>query len=239
MILIVSKNNLGYGSSSIDVDKIVQAAKKDNAEVFQCTESWKVPDHFKGTAGTVYNPAFGVVFCEYISRTLIWSIYQNSLDWVPKLPSFFLKRSVDYLGEARAYNYYFPNKKDKFIQSADGERFSPHIIKSGSRSSTYSLNVWSPIIASDVVDFCSEYVCLVHNKKVEDFAFMRGFEQESPVPFVNRLLDTVKSAPSFTIRVGEIKNRGWAVINTKPIWASPVYGMDTGKFWQALKASCK
>lgn len=221
-----------------DASRLAKLAKKEGYDIHKCENSWMVPATFQGVGGIVYC-ADSTTFCTFVSNFMNWNIYQNSPEWVSKLPTCFLKRKVELIEKIRDLEAQFPRQKDKFIQCLDADVFTPVKVMAGTKPN-FGFSHYQAMI-SDYVNFDVEYVFLIKDGWVNDFALDKGREidNDDPVEFVEKLLDTVKTAPSFVLRVGYIKSRGWAVISSKPIWASPIYGLDTSKFWDALKLSCK
>ena len=48
-----------------------------------------------------------------------------------------------------------------------------------------------------------------------------------------------ESPPAYVLDVGYIESRGWAVIETNPVWASGIYGCDPTAVLSLLRRSCR
>lgn len=224
--------------SDICTQKIIEAAKQEGCELYKCQTSWDVPEKYHNYNGVIYNSNYGPVFCDFVANKMKWQLLQNSPTWVAKLPSQFRKRQIDFVANIKDLDKYFPIEKNKFIQSPEKDIFESQLVKAGQKPGQSYYYTTTAVIISDEVEFTSEYVLLVVDKQVQDSSFVKGYAKDDPIPFVEKLVDTVRTAPSFTIRVGEIKNRGWGVISTHPIWSSKLYGLNPTKFFKAIKYSC-
>ena len=65
-------------------------------------------------------------------------------------------------------------------------------------------------------------------------------EIEAAIDFIQLILEdeSVSMPPAFVLDVGEIKGRGWAVVEANPAWAAGIYGCDPIEILPVLQRSC-
>lgn len=183
------------------------------------------------------------------------ALIEPTFDLLARLPIELTHRHIDYmtLGAAKKL------KTKSFIKPADctNKSFEPAVCENG----TY-LRVSSKVpdntnvLVSEPAMFDIEYRTIVFNRKLVTLSPYIRFgrlarnednqwntsdhELESVHDIVGRLLDNqaIDLPPAFTLDVGLIENRGWAVIEFNPVWCSGFLGCDLTKLIDPLDAVC-
>jgi len=249
MILFISPK---YGTRSDSV-KLIEAARKRNIRTETLLNNWR------GVNKAIYSDDEDTAlygehpFCEFIAQEMQWNLYQNSLDWITKLPLTFIKRPIKYwtleeVIEAENSGRCILGKR--VLEPADEPCFMKGIHQTGFPK----VPLDTPILVSLDQEWIAKFRFVVVNKKIVTSCCYQihnvvntptiwgtncEFDGMTPDRFMHTLLDTVNTAPGCVIDVGYLKNAGWAVLGTKPVWASELYGCDPKFFLDALFASCQ
>lgn len=248
MILFISPK---YGAKADSV-RLIEAARKRNIRTETLLNSWNTANKevLPGEEVAVYGEH---AFCEFIAQEMRWNLYQNSLDWIAQLPLTFTKRTIRYLTLEQVIateNSVRNILGQKVLEPADDPCFMKGIHETRfpkvpqdtpilvSMDHEWTMKYRYVIIDRKIATSCCYRVQGIYNEPAiwESRAVMDGITPES---FVHTLLDNVNVAPSCVIDIGYLKNAGWAVSGTKPIWMAELYGCSPSRFLDALFASCK
>jgi hypothetical protein len=200
--------------------------------------TWRVPDEVKETwhANTglaIYGePLFCAGVAERFDRVLI----EPPFDWLTRVPSDFLKRSVQFLTlkDARI----LPGRS--FIKPADEKCFPAKVYGSALdfQDQTRLLPNSTPVLMSEPVVFESEFRNFVMASTVrtsacysrlDDGKCVQWISKEAEMKSMQRFMADVLSHRQIesdlpvVIDVGWIRDRGWAVIEANPLFGSGIY----------------
>lgn len=233
-----------------DSNQLWQAALRANWSTARL-QSHRVPEWLKSEAKIVLygEGLFVAVVAEQLGITLL----SSPPEWLPQLPTAYLLRQVTLitLGEARSVN------KPTFIKPAADKAFDARIYQTGSElpSSEY-LDDATAVLVSEPVEWDVEFRFFIADRKIltyspysragnlivnEDDEWLASADEiENAIHFVEQLLQdmTIAIPPALVLDVGKIVNRGWAVVETNPAWASGIYGCDPDKVLEVLAKSC-
>lgn len=248
MILYISPR---YGSKS-DAVSLIQAARKRDIETQTLLASWNKPENIfsPNKIMAVYGEH---AFCEFIAEQMDLNLYQNSLDWVARLPHAYVKRLVHYMTLDEIIDTESQRQsilEKKILEPADDPCFQKAIYTD--RFPRVPSD--TPILVHGQHDWKTKYRFVIINGKIATYCcyqLMQVFNQPSiwgmeftanettAVGFMHSLLNHSKTAISCIIDVGFITGVGWAVVKTEPVWAADIYGCDPSKFLDALFACCE
>jgi hypothetical protein len=114
----------------------------------------------------------------------------------------------------------------------------------------------TPVLIAEPVTWQVEYRCFLLEGKVTDCTpYVRWgrwikaidgrwqaprVEVEQVAAFCKTMAadETVQLPPAFTMDVGLIEGRGWAVVEANPVWSSGLYGCDAAKVLPVLQRAC-
>jgi hypothetical protein len=190
------------------------------------------------------------LFCQVIANQMNWKLKMNPFDWLSKVPYKYLHRQVDFMSIKDATNL----DKCKFIKPADDKCFDVGIHEAGTFTYNESLPDDTPVLVSDVVQFLSEFRCFVNEKGIVQAQCCYSFKKElnnpknhysiepefgygSATDFVNKLLLDHPVITGSVIDVGILEGKGYAVIESNPVWASGIYGCDVNGVLNAMVGS--
>ncbi len=182
-------------------------------------------------------------------------LIEPSFDLLARLPFELTKRHIDYttLGAAKKL------KTKSFVKPADctNKSFEAAVCENGTYLRVSSkIPEHTNVLVSEPALFDIEYRTIVLNRKVATLSpYIRlgrlardadnqwkttDDELESVHGIVGQLLDNhaIDLPPAFTLDVGLIENRGWAVIEFNPVWCSGFLGCDLTKIIDPLNAAC-
>lgn len=241
------------GTSHNEIIALQMAAREYGWQVISAPTSWRLDNELTST------PQLGIpygsqTFCEVISQQMGWKLHQNSFDWLAKIPKEYLKRQVDFMSLKEAKKI----EVRKFIKPADDKCFDAKIYEPGEFKPHELISDDYPVLVSDVVKWDIEYRCFIGNNETNHNVFtwsnylfygqindphfhkMIPGDLEHIEDFMKKVLrDSFKRnmiGPS-VIDVGVIPRKGWAVIETNPIWASGIYGCDPMQVIMAMNNS--
>jgi hypothetical protein len=248
MILFISPK---YGSRSDSV-RLIEAARRSGIKTETLLNSWENVSKTisRGEDAALYGEH---AFCEFIAQEMQWNLYQNSLDWVAKLPLTFIKRSIKCVTLEEVIEMENSGRcilDKRVLEPADDPCFQKGIHQT--RFPRVPLD--TPILVSLDQEWTTKFRFVVVNNKIVTSCCYRmcgiyniptiwkthcELDGMTPERFMHTLLDTVNVAPGCVIDVGYLKNAGWAVSGTKPIWAAELYGCEPRPFLDALFAACQ
>jgi hypothetical protein len=114
----------------------------------------------------------------------------------------------------------------------------------------------TPVLIAEPVTWEIEFRCFVLERQVQTLNAYARFgqltrtdgdewiafpeEQTTALDFCNQFLsdESVKVPPGLVLDIGVIAERGWAVLEANPAWASGIYGCDPAKILPILTATC-
>ncbi len=230
-----------------ETNRLIMAANRRNIKVHKCFNSWKETDTSLDVYG-VGAPYGEQAFCEFIAQEMRWNLYQNSLDWLSKLPHTFVKRSIRYLtmdkvkdverlkGSILDKRFLTPADEQSFTPGIWSDRFPP--VGDDTPVNVSTVDQWAVkfrfvIMNGKPVSECCYYAYGTYNT-LSIWHTEVNFNGTTARDFLNSLLDQTNSAACI-IDIGYLQNaQGWAVIGTQPIWTAELYGCDEDKFLEAL-----
>jgi hypothetical protein len=190
-----------------------------------------------------------------LGNSLHLALIEPSFDHLIYLPAHYTKRQIEYATLAKAFHKAAP----VFVKPADGcnKRFKARVWESGALlQHANELAPQTAVIISEPVRWLVEYRLIVLERQVVTFAaYMRGGVRAQVVqeawPQDEReaaailsgceefLADpSVSLPPAFTLDVGLIENRGWAVVEFNSVWCSRFFGCDRSRLLPVLERAC-
>lgn len=249
--MIVSKNTLilssRYTSDTIALNKTAH----ENGWQVERTQNWRISEHFEITENlAVYGESlFGAVISSQIDILLI----EPPFNWLAKLPEKYKLRKVDFvnLDEAKSY------EKKAFIKPADDKCFPAKVYESGADLREFtSLQENTPVLISEPVKWNAEFRFFIADGKIKTFSpYSRNGEliqnengewiatekeTQNAYELCQSILDNESEMipPAVVIDVGEIDDRGWAVVEANTCWASGIYGCEPSKVLEVIDKAC-
>jgi len=245
MILLISPR---YGTRA-DTVKLIEAARVRGIKTQTLLNNWNIDTLAPNEQCAVYGEQ---AFCEFVAQELRLNFYQNSLDWIARLPHAFVKRSIRYMRMREAIEIEENNHTilgRRLLEPADDIMdfdagfytknfpFVPH----NTNILVHSYHEWVAkfrfvVVNGKPVASCCYRLCDTFNlPAIWQVQYdTGGIDAKS---FLDTLLDHVNCAPSCVIDVGYIKQTGWAVVSTLPIWSAELYGCSPNNFLDALFAA--
>lgn len=231
-----------------DSNRLWQAAVAEGWYV-ERLQNHRAPDHLQAEEVVLYGEA---LFTRIIADQLGLNLHETPHDWLTTLPFAYRQRDIRLmtLRDARQLH------ERAFIKPATDKSFDARVCASGADlpSADY-FDDDTPTLVSDPVAWQIEYRCFVANRELETLApYSRGGQalkdenenwlttapdDAGAVEFVNQLLadQVVSLPPGLVLDAGIIADRGWAVVEANPAWASGIYGNDPAKVLHVLQAS--
>lgn len=183
-----------------------------------------------------------VIYVESLFASTIAGMISRRLpdlpeDWLVQLPQKLRHREVKLTTLKEARNLDGPI----FVKPPNDKSFAAQVYDSGG-SLPLEFDNDMPVLVADPVKWLSEYRCFCLNGKVETLSpYFRsgtlakqtnyeatGSELEEAKQFAERVLASMqKFTPrAVVIDVGQIVDRGWAVVEANAAWGSGIYGCD-------------
>ena len=234
---------------SEDTRILWRAAMREGWQVHR-VHNWRVPDVSTNDL-TIYGEP---LLTRHIARQLRLHLEEPPLDWLPQLPSDLRKRDVRLttLGEARQ------NGERAFVKPADEKGFDATVSDSGAKLPGPDLYPdHLPVLIQEVVHWQTEFRCFVLGTKVLTAApyWLHGKPAQDPdgqwLSDVPELLEAIAFAEqvlsdsgllhpnAFVLDVGQIADRGWAVIEANAATSSGLYGCDPSEALKVIRASVR
>jgi ATP-grasp domain-containing protein len=213
-------------------------------------QSHRPPDRLRGADLAIYGEA---LFTNIVANELGIALLEPTFDWVTRLPEVYRQREIKFttLKEARTIT------KPTFIKPAYDKSFDAQVYEPGFNQPVFAhLPDDLPVLVAEPVSWEAEFRCFVLEREVQTISIYsrRGelaegeddtwsaseAEIEGVIRFSARLLQdaVVDMPPAFVMDIGQITNRGWAVVEANPAWASGIYGCDPAKILAVLKCAC-
>lgn len=158
-------------------------------------------------------------------------------DWLVKLPMQFRHREVTLttLREARTLN------RPTFVKPPNDKSFAAQVYESG-KSLSLEFDDGMYVLVADPVMWLSEYRCFCFDGKVVTLSpYLRSgtfakhtnyaatdSELKDASKFTERVLAAAQkfTPKAVVIDVGQIADKGWAVVEANAAWGSGIYGCD-------------
>jgi hypothetical protein len=194
------------------------------------------------------------VFARVVAQVLGVGLLQPPLDWLAQLPFAFVQRRIRYvtLHEARS------QQDLNFIKPAGEKAFPAKIYASGAElPNESSLSDTTPVLIIEPVIWELEYRCFVLDREPTTVSIYKrggrlardkdGFwnassgELGQAWDYARNVLSrpNIDVPPAFVLDIGIMKNKGWGIIETNPVWASGIYGCEPSKILPVLQRSCR
>lgn len=190
---------------------------------------------------------------EKFNRTLLGC----GADWLVGLPEEFLRREVRKMTLAEALR----SSNGKFVKGAISKALLGKIYSTLElRQAAVKLSPDFVVYVAEPVVWTVEYRCFVAEQNIVTISPYRRLgeiweeTEQNPSPslsapeaelreardFANSFLKcpAVKCPPAFVLDIGQIENRGWAVLEANECWASGIYDSDPAKILSVLKQAC-
>lgn len=240
-ILLLSPANI------TDSTKLWRAAIAANWSV-ERLHGWKVPEWLAERDVVVYGEGW---FANLVAESLDLALLQTPFRWLADLPAEILKRDVCFatLGEARHLT------KPAFIKPAEGKWFEADVYESGAALNLEeNLPDSAPVLIAEPIAWELEFRCFVLEGEVltlspyfrfgelvkndDDEWLAEPDEIAEAKAFCEQFLQKIDVPPAVVLDVGIIQNKGWAVVEANPAWASGIYGCDPAKVLAVLRRAC-
>lgn len=199
---------------------------------------WHVPDTLAGRNVAIYGESF---FVGFVAESLGRRLVSPPLDWLTQVPREYLLRDVGFMTLAEARH----QLGARFWKPADDKLFPAKVYESANELPALGeLPDETPVLWSDPVHWTLEYRCFVSDRQVRTLSpYWRNGElaraADASWPASPEELDEALSygakclsdprfptPQAFVLDIGRIEDRGWAVIEANPAWASGLYGCD-------------
>lgn len=192
-------------------------------------------------------------FCEFVAQEFNHNIVQNSLDWITKIDKFFLKRNVSYMTIDEASKIEKEHGgilNNKVLEPADDQCFNTGMyngafpkVPGKTPILVHPEEIWDAkfrfiIIDGKIATKCCYRLSNIFNTPTIWQTEFIGDKITSEA-FVKTLISHYNTAHSCIIDVGFIKDRGWCVCGTYPIWSSDPYGCNSEVFLSGLIEACR
>lgn len=213
-------------------------------------QTHRPPEHLRDKQPVIYGEG---IFANIVADELRLALLEPPFDFLSHLPEHYLLRDIRFsnLKDARKLNV------PQFIKPAYDKSFEARVYDSGeSLLSPDILPDELPVLVAEPVSWEIEFRCFILERQVAtQSVYLIGGElardetgmwlntideQNGALQFVNTLLidSIVRMPPAFVLDVGYVKDRGWAVIEANPAWASGIYGCDPQAVLGVLERTC-
>lgn len=209
-------------------------------------QNYRVPEYLPRTDIALYGET---LFVSIVAEALNHRLLDCPENWLAQLPEKYLQRDIQYMTLYEARQQQFP----LFVKPASGKTFEAQVYHSadGLPDAAFQGDVMGVYIAEPVT-WDIEYRCFIHNRKAVTVSPYRGAtvdnetwssepdESKSMMAFCQQFLnDTTIDMPEvYVLDVGRITGRGWAVVESNPVWASGLYGCDAQVVLPLLTVAC-
>lgn len=210
--------------------------------------SHHAPDYLRGESLVLYGEG---LFIRIIADQLGLAMLETPADWLPKLPAEYLRREVTLTTLREVSRDRFP----KFVKPAVDKTFEATVYFSDDDlPASPDFDETTPVLVADPVEWGIEVRCFVLEGQVQTASAYRMAGQSlaeadwvvppSDLPaaldFANAVLSDARGQypPAFVLDVGMIIGKGWAVVESNPVWASGLYGADPEQVLRVLDKSC-
>lgn len=213
--------------------------------------NWRAPQHLHGREVALYGEP---LFAEVIAARLSLALIEAPFDWLVHLSMCYRQRQIALatLGNARTLS------QPTFVKPADGRKsFVGRVYRSGADlPPAEMLPNTTQVFLADPVTWEIEFRCFVLERQIMTMSpYLRegalvetaeGRWEASPAEyeqarvFLEMLLadQEISLPPALVIDVGNIREKGWAVIEANAVWGAGIYGCDPTKVLPVLARSC-
>ena len=209
-------------------------------------QNYRVPAHLSGADVALYGEAlFTTIIAEQLDITLL----DCPEGWLAEVPEAYLLREVRYTTLQDARSAVFPC----FVKPATGKSFEAQVYQSAEAlPSADHQDDKAGVYIAEPVQWSVEFRCFVHQRQIMTMSPYKGeavdettwtTSPETTADALNFceqfLADTTIALPeAIVLDVGYLVGRGWAVLETNPVWAAGIYGCESVKVLPLLQAAC-
>lgn len=233
-----------------DTTALNQAAI-DKSWKIERTKNWRISENFKIAENfAVYGEGlFGAVICQQIGISLV----EPTFDWLANLPNKYKLREVEFVSLKDAKKI----KKRSFVKPADDKCFPAKVYENGAELKEFSsLQENTPVLISEPVKWNSEFRFFIADGEIKTFSpYSRNGaliqnengqwlatieENQKAFELCQSLIENEPDLipPAVVIDIGEIENKGWAVVEANSCWASGIYGCNPLKVLEVIDKAC-
>ena len=208
----------------------------------------KIPDWFEPPDSKIaffYTAPHAFDIARQLGRTLVGC----NPSWTVDLPHEFLQRELKQTTLREALQITQP----RFVKHSVSKAFPAAVYDAEKLAAeTKTIHPNSVVHVGEPVEWEHEFRCFVSNRKVDaispyvyDGEIVANYESfpkldESEIDQVREYAETVLNHPvvktpsAFTLDVGVIRSRGWAVVECNECWASGIYACDPAAVLKTL-----
>lgn len=213
-------------------------------------QSHHPPDYLQEQDVILYGEA---LFANIVAERLSLALLEPPFRWLADLPHRYLNRKVLYTTLADARKLAEPT----FVKPAYDKSFASTVYPSGEQlPSSEILPDEMPVLIAEPVIWEVEFRCFILNRQIMTLSvYVRNgelaqneegewvasqIEMDQAQEFTSSVLtDThISVAPAFALDVGKITDKGWAIVEANPAWASGIYGCDPARILPVLRRAC-
>lgn len=190
-----------------------------------------------------------------LGKTLEMALLEPPLDWLAELPARYLGRQIQRATVEQARSIQRP----VFVKTLDPARkwFDAGVFPGGwALPCGRGFPESTAVLVAEPVRWLVEYRCFVLENRIACFSpyarqgrWMRKGDARWVIPTeenrqLHRLGESLlgslrgKTPPAWTLDVGCIEGKGWAVIEANPVWSSGIYQCDPTAILPVLRRAC-
>lgn len=212
----------------------------------------RVPEQLHGTEFGLYaqtDVALGV------ARRHDLALIEPSFDILARFPERHVCRQMRFMPLTQAKTI----REPVFVKPADCTHkcFDAAVYESGWHIlCADDLDPMTPVLVSEPVEWAVEYRAIVLERRVVTFSpYIRGgwracdtegnwpypaAEGAEAIAFCESIMadQTIDLPPVFTLDIGMIEGRGWAIVELNPVWCSGLLGCDLSRMLLPLLRAC-
>jgi len=205
---------------------------------------YRVPEHITSNEAKIYGEN---LFAEIVAQQLDIALIGTPPSWLAELPFHFLQREVTFKQLKDCRNFTTP----RFIKPASGKLFDAKVYQSAEDlPSNDSQDDETPVLISKPVEWITEFRCFIADRTLQTLSIYNrngeldfettNDELQAANSYCQSILDdhSIHLPPSIVIDIGQIKDRGWAIVEANPTFASGIYEADTSKVLYSIEKSC-
>jgi hypothetical protein len=231
--------------------RILKSAAERAGWVVEQLSSWRAPHHLYGQDIALYGEP---LFAEVIASRLSLALIEAPNDWLVHLPMHYRKRHIEVATLARARTMSQPT----FVKPADGRKsIEAKVYQSGTELPSVDLFPdTTQVFLVEPVIWEIEFRCFIREREIMTMSpYLRegelvetaegtweasSMEYEQARSFVEKLLadQQVSLPPALVIDVGNIRGKGWAVIEANAAWGAGIYGCNPAGILPVLARAC-
>jgi hypothetical protein len=228
---------------STDSNLINQATYSGDLKSIRCLK-WNVPFNERKNIVGVYGEDF---FTTHVANQCGFYLVNVENNWLANVPYKYLKRTVTH---QRLKDV---SIKDSFIKPVETKYFKAGIYKTKEAINGYdSLDKDQYVYTSNIVTWDCEVRTFVLDKTVQTLStYLKNGQYfvDSNIPkdkngfkkFTDAFLNdsNIKLPKAIVVDFGYIKDLGWAVIETNPVYSSGIYACNPEKVLEVIIKSCE